>query len=97
MAATTATTRSEQMRRLMAEAVTKLQALAEQVKTDGACSLPGVSIDYGRLRPLIERAVSMGFVSKRNGLFVLRGLWFGFDLGIDVTKLKGNVAVVEVH
>jgi hypothetical protein len=78
------------MQRSLREAATRLQALAQQVQEFGACSLPGVSIDFGRLRPLIERAAAKGFVTKKDALFVLDGLWYGFDLGIDVTKLKGK-------
>ena len=64
--------------------------------------MPGVSIKYDLLVPLVRRAVDRGFVSERHGEFVLRGLWFGFDLGIDVTKLKGrrwfrNYASAEEH
>ena len=91
MDATIATTRSASMQRSrLVEAARRLHALAEQVKTEGACSLPGVSLDYTRLRPLIQRAMAKGFVTKLHGDFVLRGLWFGFDLGIDVSKIKGR-------
>ena len=47
MDATTATTRSASMQRSrLVEAARRLHALAEQVKMEGACSLPGVSLDY---------------------------------------------------
>ncbi len=78
------------MLKSLAKAMARLHALAQQVKQHGACSLPGVSIDYGRLRPMIERAVSRGFVSRKHASFVINGLWYGFDLGIDVTSLKGK-------
>jgi len=52
--------------------------------------LPGVTIDYWRLRPLIEAAVAKGFVPMRDAVYVLRGLRFGFDLGVDVALLKGK-------
>jgi hypothetical protein len=90
MAAMPATTPSGLMQKSLASAADMLQALAQQVKQSGACSLPGVSIDYDRLRPQVERAVAQGFVSNADATFVLQGLWFGFDLGVDVTKLKGK-------
>jgi hypothetical protein len=67
-----------------------LDALAAQVKQHGCCSLPGVSIDFWKLQPLIERAVQRGFVSREHGDFALNGLWFGFDMGVDVAKVKGR-------
>ena len=39
---------------------------------------------------MVRRAVARGFVSEKHADFVLKGLWFGFDLGIDITKLKGR-------
>ena len=67
-----------------------LRALELQVKQFGACSLPGVTIDFDTLVPKIERAMSLGFVSAEHGRFVIEGLWHGFDLGVDVSKLKGK-------
>ena len=90
MVGTPATTPSVLMQRSLADAARKLQTLAAQVEERGACSLPGVSLDYAKLRPLIERAVARGFAAAREATFVLKGLWFGFDLGVDVTKLKGR-------
>lgn len=74
----------------MLEARAFLDTITEQVKRHGCCSLPGVSIDYWKLRPLIERAVSRGFVSQEHGAFALNGLWYGFDMGVDVAKVKGR-------
>ena len=90
------------MQRSLANAVTRLQVLGQQVKQHGACSLPGVSIDYKRLEPLVHRAVARGFVTVEHARFVLKGLWFGFDLGIDVAKMRGrrwfrNYASAEEH
>ena len=64
--------------------------LEMQVREHGACSLPGVSIDYDRLIPLIKRAVARGFVDMIAADFVMHGLWYGFDLGIDTDMLKGK-------
>ena len=67
-----------------------MHALTEMVRTGGACSLPGVSINYNKLAPMIQRAVLRGFVSHEHGDYVLRGLWDGFDLGVDPSLLKGK-------
>ena len=48
-------------------------------------------INYNVLVPLIKRAMARGFVKKQTGDFVLRGLWFGFDLGIDLEAVKGRL------
>ena len=67
-----------------------LDSLTEQVKQHGCCSLPGVSIDFWKLKPLIERAVSRGFVSAEHARFAINGLWYGFDMGVDVDEVKGR-------
>ena len=74
----------------MLEAHEALASMAAQAKQHGCCSLPGVSIDFWKLRPLIERAVHRGFVSEEHATFALRGLWDGFDMGVDVAKVKGR-------
>ena len=58
--------------------------LQRQVREKGACSLPGVSIDYNRFMVIMWRAVSLGWVSHSNAEFVAHGLWHGFDCGLDV-------------
>ena len=67
-----------------------MHALTLQVKQRGACSLPGVSIDFDKIVPLIERAMFRGFVSPTHGRYVIEGLRWGFDLGIDLTLVKGR-------
>ena len=64
--------------------------LQEQVQQFGACSLDGVSIVYDRFMDILWRSVSRGFVSHENALFVTEGLWSGFDLGINMTKIVGR-------
>ena len=90
MGAQPATTPSSAIGRSLSEAAVRLQGIAQQVQERGACSLPGVTIDYWRLRPLVEAAVARGFVPMRDAVYVLRGLRFGFDLGVDVALLKGK-------
>ena len=75
---------------LVSEALERVQGLVALVERDGACALPGVGINYNVLVPLIKRAMARGFVKKQTGDFVLRGLWFGFDLGIDLDAVKGR-------
>ena len=67
-----------------------MHALEEQVKTDGACTLPGVSIAYDLFMPIMMRAVARGCVRQEHADFVANGLRFGFDLGVDVSKLRGR-------
>ena len=67
-----------------------MHALRSQVQRHGACSLPGVSIDFDMIVPLIERAMARGFVSHTHGTYVIMGLRFGFDLGIDLDRVKGR-------
>ena len=64
--------------------------LQRQVREKGACSLPGVSIDYNRFMVIMWRAVSLGWVSHSNAEFVAHGLWHGFDCGLDVSMLRGR-------
>ena len=44
-----------------------MRALEEQVKTDGACTLPGVSIAYDVFMPIMMRAVARGYVKQKGG------------------------------
>jgi hypothetical protein len=67
-----------------------VRALEEQVKTDGACTLPGVSIAYDLFMPIMMRAVARGYVKQEQADFVANGLRYGFDLGVDVSKLRGR-------
>ena len=67
-----------------------MHALEEQVKTDGACTLPGVSIAYDLFMPIMMRAVARGYVKQEQADFVANGLRYGFDLGVDVSKLRGR-------
>ena len=64
--------------------------LQQQVRDSGACSLPGVSIDYNRFMTIMWRAVSLGWVSHSNAEFVSNGLWHGFDCGLNIALLRGK-------
>ena len=64
--------------------------LQQQVREKGACSLPGVSIDFDRFLHIMWRAVSLGWVTHENAKFVSMGLWHGFDCGLDVKLLRGR-------
>ena len=55
-----------------------------------ACTLPGVSIAYELFMPIMMRAVARGYVRQEHADFVANGLRFGFDLGVDVSKLRGR-------
>ena len=69
-------------------AVETMKALREQVETKGACSLPGCSIKYETFVPVLKRAQSRGYVKDREAEYVFNGLWNGFDMGLDVSKMK---------
>lgn len=86
----TATTLPSAISASIAEAWARVRELQLQVERDGACSLPGVSIKFDLLVPLVQRAVARGFVSAEKGRYVLHGLRWGFDLGVDVESLKGG-------
>ena len=68
----------------------RLQALSALVDEKGACSLPGVSINFDLFVPILQRAVVRGFVPLHKAQYVFRGLRYGFDLGIDVSLLTGR-------
>ena len=53
-----------------------------KVETEGACSLPGVSINFDKFVKILRRAVQKGFVARDKAAFVEHGLRFGFDLGL---------------
>ena len=40
--------------------------------------------------PIMMRAVARGYVRQEHADFVANGLRFGFDLGVDVSKLRGR-------
>ena len=73
-------------------AMSELARLQSIVESDGACSLPGSSIKYDTFLPVLRRAQSRGYVKDHEGEYVALGLRNGFDLGIDVerVKLKGK-------
>ena len=49
----------------------------------------GVSIHYYIFVQIMMRAVLRGFVSQQHADFVRKGLWYGFDLGVDLDKMRG--------
>ena len=68
----------------------RLRQLADTVSQHGACKLPGISIDDAAFVQILRRAVFRGYVTREQAEFVEIGLRFGFDLGVDATKLKGR-------
>ena len=69
----------------------RLASLARQVREGGACSMPGVSIQYDLFVSKLRVAVQRGQVDPGQAEFVRHGLWHGFDLGLDVAKLPGRI------
>ena len=76
--------------RSSSEAFEELAALESLVQREGACSLPGVSIAYDVFLPIMMRAVARGYVRQEHAEFVADGLRWGFDLGVDVSKMRGK-------
>ena len=72
------------------EAFAELAALEQLVKQQGACALPGVLIAYDVFLPIMMRVVARGYVRQEHADFVADGLRHGFDLGVDVTKMRGK-------
>jgi hypothetical protein len=68
----------------------RLQALSTLVDEKGACSLPGVSINFDLFIPILQRAVARGYVPRHKAQYVFHGLRWGFDLGVDVSLLIGR-------
>ena len=66
-----------------------MHALEEQVKTDGACTLPGVSIAYDLFMPITMRAVAGGYVKQEQADFVANG-YATVSTRVDVSKLRGR-------
>jgi hypothetical protein len=69
---------------------THLASLAELVKTQGACHLPGCSISFEVFVPLLLRAASRRFVDPEKAAFVVDGLRHGFMCGVDVSLMRGK-------
>ena len=91
------TTPQNATRRSPLEGFAALRQLAAQVLSHGACSLPGVSIDYGVFVRIMMRAVARGCVSHEQAAFLQRGLWNGFDLGVDLfTTTLGLEEVIKL-
>ena len=67
-----------------------LEALAQQVEQDGACSLPGCSVAFEVFVPIMLRAVKRGFVSAEKAQFVWEGLRYGFRCGVNVAEMRGK-------
>ena len=69
-------------------ALEKFRALQEQVEVHGACSLPGCTIKYDNFVPVLKRAQSRGYVKDHEADYVLKGLWHGFDMGLNVEGMS---------
>lgn len=55
--------------------------LTELVRVEGACSLPGCTLDYNRFVPVLQRAVKRGFIIPSIAHYTLRSLRFGYTGG----------------
>ena len=66
----------------------ELTRLQELVASEGACSLPGCTLDFGRIVPVLQRAVVRGFVTLDVAQHTFRGLRFGYTGGAIREKLE---------
>ena len=64
--------------------------LRDLVETEGACSLPGVTLKYDKFLPVMWKAVSKGFVSHERAAFVAEGLRCGFKAGVDIASMRSH-------
>ena len=71
-------------------AIEVLSGLTNQVKEQGVSSLPGCPMDLGRFVPILQRAMSRGYVQDKHGHYLMEGFIHGFSLGVDRTKLFGQ-------
>ena len=67
-----------------------LAELAETVRRENACALPGVPIVYDRFMTSLLRATCRGFVTEENCAFIKDVLTYGAKLGVDVDQMQGH-------
>ena len=52
--------------------------------------MPGVTIDPTKFIPMLDRAEARGFVEPWKAQFCREGLCYGFDLGVDPERVRGQ-------
>ena len=72
------------------DAMDEVRRLTALVETENACALPGCTIVYDRFVPVLQRAMSRGYVQDIFGNYVLQGLRYGFNLGVALGVLHGR-------
>ena len=72
------------------DAMDEVRRLTTLVETENACALPGCTIVYDRFVPVLQRAMSRGYVRDIFGNYVLQGLRYGFNLGVERGALRGR-------
>ena len=60
------------------------------VEKMGVHSLDGYNINLAKFKLTLPDCVSQGLVSQEDADYVLHGLEFGYDLGVDHDMLKGR-------
>jgi len=68
----------------------EVRRLEQLVHSENACALPGCTIVYDKFVPILQRAMSRGYVRDVFGNFVLEGLKNGFALGVLPGSLRGR-------
>ena len=66
----------------------EVQRLQSLVEAKGACSLPGCTLIYDRIVPVLQRAVIRGFVSLPHAQHTFRSLRFGYTGGAQQALLE---------
>ena len=67
-----------------------MEELTARAQTGYACELPGFGIRFDNFVPVMQRAVSTGWVTPADAAFVYDGLRDGFKLGVDIARLHGH-------
>ena len=66
----------------------EVQRLQSLVEAKGACSLPGCTLIFDRIVPVLQRAVIRGFVSLPHAQHTFRSLRFGYTGGAQQALLE---------
>lgn len=60
------------------------------IEKHGVRSMDGYHINLEKFKSTIPKCVSAGLILEKDAAYVLHGLEFGFDLGVDHCKLQGR-------
>ena len=67
-----------------------LREAEDIVRGTNACALPGCTLKFDTFVPVLQRAMSRGYVRDAVGHYVIDGLRNGFSIGLAPERLKGQ-------